>query len=56
MDRKSFGQIGSEGRHFLRISIATGIDDLKQALKRIEKAAADRDGFRAFVEEGDRLY
>jgi aspartate/methionine/tyrosine aminotransferase len=56
LDRKSFGQIGAEGRHFLRISIATGMDDLKQALARIEAAATDRDGFRAFVQEGTRLY
>ncbi|MFH1830597.1 MAG: aminotransferase class I/II-fold pyridoxal phosphate-dependent enzyme [Pseudomonadota bacterium] len=56
MDRKSFGRIGSEGKHFLRISIATGIDDLKEGLKRIEKASKDKDGFRKFVEEGERLY
>jgi aspartate/methionine/tyrosine aminotransferase len=56
LDRKSFGQIGAEGRHFLRISIATGMDDLKQALARIQAAAADRDGFRAFVREGTRLH
>ncbi len=56
MDRKSFGRIGSEGKHFLRISIATGIDDLKEGLNRMEKASKDKDGFRKFVEEGKRLY
>lgn len=56
MDRKSFGQIGSEGRHFLRISIATGMDDLKQAVQIIARAARDREGFAAFVKEGRRLY
>jgi hypothetical protein len=56
MDRKSFGQIGSEGRHFLRISIATGMDDLKQAVQIIGKAVRDREGFAAFVKEGRRLY
>jgi aspartate aminotransferase len=30
MDRKSFGTIGSDGKHFLRISIATGMDDLRK--------------------------
>ncbi len=55
MDRRSFGQIGAEGRHFLRISIATGMDDLREALARIARAALDRDGFRAFVKEGARL-
>ena len=45
MDRRSFGRIGSEGRHYLRISIATGLPDLVEALGRLEAAAADRDGF-----------
>jgi aspartate aminotransferase len=56
MDRKSFGQIGAEGRHFLRISIATGMDDLKQAVEIIGRASRDREGFAAFVKEGRRLY
>lgn len=55
MDRKSFGRIGTEGMHFLRLSIATGIDDLKEGLARIAKAAKDREGFAAFVKEGKRL-
>jgi aspartate/methionine/tyrosine aminotransferase len=56
MDRRSFGQIGAEGRHFLRVSIATGMEDLKEALDRIRRAARDADGFRAFVKEGSRLF
>lgn len=56
MDRKSFGRIGTEDMHFLRISIATGIDDLKEGVKRIAKAATDKDGFAAYVKEGKRLY
>ncbi|MHC5024321.1 MAG: pyridoxal phosphate-dependent aminotransferase [Planctomycetota bacterium] len=51
MDRRSFGAIGSEGRHFLRLSIATGIDDLREAVDRIATAARDRDGFAAFMKE-----
>jgi aspartate aminotransferase len=51
MDRRSFGAIGAEGRHFLRISIATGIDDLKEAVARIGRAAEDQDGFSAFMKE-----
>jgi aspartate/methionine/tyrosine aminotransferase len=51
MDRRSFGAIGSEGRHFLRISIATGIDDLREAIERMSRAAKDRDGFAAFMKE-----
>ena len=55
MDRKSFGRIGTEGMHFLRISIATGIDDLKEAVERIAAAAKDRDGFMKYIEDGNRL-
>jgi len=51
MDRRSFGAIGSGGRHFLRISIATGIDDLVEAVARIARAAEDTDGFAAFMKE-----
>jgi aspartate aminotransferase len=56
LDRRSFGRIGSDGQHYLRISIATGKADLEQALASIAKAAADRDGFRRFVEEGRHLW
>ncbi len=56
MDRKSFGRIGSEGKHYLRLSIATGKDELIEALKRIEEASKDKAGFAAFVREGKRLY
>ncbi len=55
LDRRSFGVIGSEGKHYLRISIATGLPDLEEALRRITAAAADRDGFRRFVEEGRHI-
>ena len=51
MDRRSFGVLGSEGRHYLRISIATGIGDLEEAVARIARASADRDGFFAFMKE-----
>lgn len=52
LDRKSFGQIGAEGKHYLRISIATAMDDLREAVSRIEAAANDVDGFRRFVAQG----
>jgi aspartate/methionine/tyrosine aminotransferase len=55
LDRRSFGQIGAEGRHFLRISIATGLEDLREAVDRIRRAARDADGFRAFVKAGMRF-
>lgn len=56
LDRKSFGRIGSEGKHFLRLSIATSLDQLKTGMDRIDRASADVDGFRAFVKEGRHLY
>lgn len=56
MDRRSFGKIGHEGKHFLRLSIATGIDDLREGVKRIEKASKDKDGFAAYLESGDPMY
>jgi aspartate/methionine/tyrosine aminotransferase len=56
MDRKSFGRIGSEGRHFLRLSIATGLDDLREAVSRIATAAADRAGFQDWFANGKTFY
>lgn len=56
LDRKSFGRIGAEGQHFLRISIATALDDLEEAAERLARAAADRAGFLAFVNAGHHLY
>lgn len=55
LDRRSFGVIGSDGKDYLRISIATGLDDLKEALVRLRKAVGDRDGFRRFMDEGRHL-
>ena len=56
LDRKSFGRIGSEGQHYLRLSIATSLEQLELAMQRIERASKDTDGFRAFVKEGKHLY
>lgn len=52
LDRRSFGVIGSEDEHYLRMSIATAMDDLKEAVSRIAHAASDRAGFSHFFEEG----
>ncbi len=56
MDRKSFGAIGCEGKHYLRISIATGLEDLEEAMRRIAAAVEDRDGFRSWVRAGENLW
>jgi aspartate/methionine/tyrosine aminotransferase len=52
MDRKSFGQIGTEGMHYLRLSIATGMDDLKLGMERMAAAIDDKEGFDKFIAEG----
>ncbi|MFN0151594.1 MAG: pyridoxal phosphate-dependent aminotransferase [bacterium] len=56
MDRRSFGQIGASGKHFIRISVATSMDDLKAAVLRIAEAAGDRKGFAKFIREGKHLF
>jgi hypothetical protein len=55
MDRRSFGTLGAEGEHYLRISIATALEDLKLGLERIRNAATDLDGFQQFIQEGKHL-
>jgi aspartate/methionine/tyrosine aminotransferase len=56
LDRKSFGRIGTEQMHYLRLSIATDMDSLKEGLRRIGAAAQDTAGFRTFFAKGERLY
>ena len=55
MDRNSFGKIGAEGQHYLRLSIATGMDQLREGIRRIAEAGEDRAGFERYVEEGGKL-
>jgi len=52
MDRRSFGQLDSEGQHFLRLSVATGAADLAEAVDRISIASSDAEGFHAFMKTG----
>ena len=52
LDRRSFGVLGTEEKHYLRLSVATAIDDLAEAVKRIATAAQDKAGFQAFMKEG----
>jgi len=56
MDRRSFGRIGTEHEHYLRISIATALDDLSEAVRRIGIASSDRGGFKDFFSEGRYRY
>jgi aspartate/methionine/tyrosine aminotransferase len=55
MDRNSFGSIGAQGQHFLRLSIAASLERLREGVGRIAKAVDDRDGFRSFLDE-ERLW
>lgn len=52
MDRKSFGRIGSNGMHFLRLSIATSMDDLTEGLESTTRASTDMEGFSEFMKQG----
>ncbi len=56
LDRKSFGRIGTETLHYLRLSIATDTESLKEGLKRIAAASDDLKGFGHFFEKGEHLY
>jgi aspartate/methionine/tyrosine aminotransferase len=56
LDRKSFGRIGSEGKHFLRMSIATSLEQLEIGMERIRNASRDADGLRQYVKDGLHLF
>lgn len=56
LDRKSFGRIGTENLHYLRLSIATDTASLREGLTRIAAAAQDRDGFQRYVTSGGKLF
>ncbi len=56
MDRKSFGRIGTENLHYLRLSFATDTESLREGIKRIATAVQDRQGFRQFFEKAEHLY
>lgn len=56
MDRRSFGVIGSEGQHFLRLSTAASLDNLKEGVKRLLEASKDKEGAKRFLEERTELF
>ncbi len=55
MDRRSFSVLGSEGQHYLRLSIANADAELTEAVRRMSEAAHDVDGFADFIRSGVRL-
>ncbi len=56
MDRQSFGTIGANGLHFLRLSIAAELETLREGVRRIAAAGDDTAGFRHFFEKGENLF
>jgi len=56
LDRKSFGRIGTEQLHYLRLSIATDTASLREGVARIAAAAQDRQGFQRYVAAGGKLF
>jgi aspartate/methionine/tyrosine aminotransferase len=55
VDRRSFGVLGSEGQHFVRISYATDMKSIEEGVARIRRGAGDPEGFRRFTEDGEAL-
>jgi aspartate/methionine/tyrosine aminotransferase len=51
LDRSAFGVLGSEDQHYLRISLASGIDALKTGVARLAQASTDVIGFQAFLKQ-----
>ncbi|MBC8260003.1 MAG: aminotransferase class I/II-fold pyridoxal phosphate-dependent enzyme [SAR324 cluster bacterium] len=51
MDRNSFGQIGADGKHFLRLSIAADQTVLEEGVRRLKNAAEDSSGLDKFLKD-----
>ncbi len=49
MDRNSFGRIGAEGQHYLRLSVASELAVLEEGVSRLEAACGDCEGFASFM-------
>ena len=51
LDRKSFGQIGADGKYFLRLSIAADQAVLEEGVRRLKAASEDLSGLDTFLKE-----
>ena len=51
VDRGAFGRIGSEGQHFVRISLASDRESLMEGVRRLAAAAADTAGCDTFCRD-----
>jgi aspartate/methionine/tyrosine aminotransferase len=56
MDRRSFGAIGADHMHFLRLSIAANLETLEEGVRRLDRAGRDIEGFQRFVSAGVNLF
>lgn len=52
MDRRSFGRIGAQGQHYIRLSCAADLAVLEKGVERLAQACLDREGCKAFL-QGD---
>jgi aspartate aminotransferase len=48
MDRNSFGRIGADGEHFLRLSIAASLERLREGIRRMQQAFSDQKGWNEY--------
>ncbi|HIC07089.1 MAG TPA: aspartate aminotransferase, partial [Candidatus Lambdaproteobacteria bacterium] len=51
LDRKSFGKIGADGKHFLRLSIAAEQSVLEEGILRLKNAGEDTNGLDRFLKK-----
>ena len=51
LDRKSFGKIGADGKHFLRLSIAAKQSVLEEGILRLKNAGEDTNGLDRFLKK-----
>ena len=51
LDRNSFGRIGAEGQHYLRLSIASELSVLEEGVRRLKAASSDRAGFEQYIRD-----
>ena len=56
MDRRSFGAIGADNLHYLRLSIAADLETLEEGVRRLDRAGRDTDGFERFMTAGANLF
>ena len=51
LDRRSFGTLGAEGAHYLRLSIAAELPLLQEGIHSLAAASVDDQGFAHFIKE-----